>query len=177
MNTIDLVFAILLLWAAYRGYSKGFIVQLATLAALLLGILGAVMFSDFTSSLIIKKFEVSGQYLPIISFALTFIAIVIAVHILAKALNKLIDAIALGIINRLLGVLFSVLKIAFIVSIILVLINKADNKYNFIPDETKENSLLYKPLSNFAPMIFPYLNFDKLKESFEEEQKNQGINI
>jgi membrane protein required for colicin V production len=177
MNTIDLVFAILLLWAAYRGYTKGFIVQLATLAALLLGILGAVMFSDFTSELIIKKFDISGQYLPIISFAITFIAIVIAVHILAKALNKLIDAIALGIVNRLLGVLFSVVKIAFIVSIILVLINKADNKYNFIPDETKEKSLLYKPLSNFAPMIFPYLNFEKIKESFEEEQKRQGINI
>ena len=92
-------------------------------------------------------------------------------------LNKLIDAIALGIVNRLLGVLFSVLKIAFIVSIILVLINKADNKYNFIPDETKENSLLYKPLSNFAPMIFPYLNFEKIKEKFEEEQTNQGISI
>ena len=177
MNTIDLVFAILLLWAAYRGYTKGFIVQLATLAALLFGILGAVMFSDFTSSLIIKKFDISGQYLPIISFAVTFIVIVIAVHMLAKALNKLIDAIALGIVNRLLGVLFSVLKIAFIVSIILVLINKADNKYNFIPDETKDNSLLYKPLSNFAPMIFPYLNFEKIKETFEKEQKKQGINI
>lgn len=177
MNTIDLVFIILLLWSAYRGYTKGFIVQLATLAALLLGILGAVMFSDFTSGLIIKKFDVSGQYLPIISFAITFIAIVIAVHILAKALNKLIDAIALGIINRLLGVLFSVLKIAFIVSIILVLINKADNKYSFIPEETKENSLLYKPLSNFAPMIFPYLNFDKIKESVEQEQRNKGIEI
>ncbi len=138
MNTIDLVFAILLLWAAYRGYTKGFIVQLATLAALLLGILGAVMFSDFTSGLIIKKFDVSGQYLPIISFAVTFIAIVIAVHLLAKMINKLIDAIALGIVNRLLGVLFSVVKIAFVVSIILVLINKADNKYNFIPDDTKE---------------------------------------
>lgn len=108
MNTIDLVFAILLLWAAYRGYTKGFIVQLATLAALLLGILGAVMFSDFTSGLIIKKFDVPGTWLPIISFAITFLAIVVAVHFLAKALNKLIDAIALGIVNRLLGVLFSV---------------------------------------------------------------------
>ena len=177
MNTVDLVFAILLLWAAYRGFTKGFIVQLATFAALLLGILGAVMFSDFTSSLIIKKFDVSGQYLPILSFAVTFIAIVIAVHILAKALNKLIDAIALGIVNRLLGVLFSVLKTAFIVSIILVLVNKIDNKYNFIPKETKEKSLLYKPLSKFAPMIFPYLNFEKIRDSFEEEQKKQGINI
>ncbi len=177
MNTVDLVFTILLLWAAYRGYTKGFIVQLATLAALLLGILGAVMFSDFTSSLIIKKFEVSGQYLPVLSFAVTFIVIVIAVHMLAKGLNKLIDAIALGIINRLLGVLFSVLKIAFIVSIILVLINKVDNKYNFIPDDTKEKSLLYKPLSNFAPMIFPYLNFDKMKEKIDAEQIKEGIRI
>jgi len=177
MNTIDLVFTVLLLWAAYRGYTKGFIVQLATLAALLLGILGAVMFSDFTSSLIIKNFDVSGQYLPIISFAVTFIAIVIAVHLLAKMLNKLIDAIALGIINRLLGVTFSVLKIAFIVSIILVLVNKADNKFNFIPSSTKEESLMYKPLSNFAPMIFPYLNFEKMKEKFEEEKENRGIMI
>lgn len=177
MNTIDLVFAILFLWSAYRGYTKGFIVQLATLAALLLGILGAVMFSDFTSGLIIKKFEVSGQYLPIISFALTFIVIVIAVHLLAKMLNKLIDAIALGIVNRLLGVLFSALKVAFIVSIILVLVNKVDNKYNFIPDDTKENSLLYKPLSNFAPMIFPYLNFEKMKGKIDEEKIKQGINV
>ena len=177
MNTIDLVFAILLLWAAYRGYTKGFIVQLATLAALLLGILGAVMFSDFTSELIIKKFEVSGQYLPILSFAITFIVIVIAVHLLAKMLNKLIDAIALGIVNRLLGVLFSILKIAFIVSIILVLVNKIDNKYKFIPDDTKENSLLYKPLSNFAPMIFPYLNFETMKEKIDTEKIKQGIKI
>ena len=177
MNTIDLVFAVLLLWAAYRGFTKGFIVQLATLAALLLGILGAVMFSDFTSSLIIKKFEVSGQYLPIISFAITFIAIVIAVHILAKALNKLIDAIALGVVNRLLGVLFSVLKVAFIVSIILVLVNKADHKYNFIPKETTENSLLYKPLSNLAPMIFPYLNFEKVKKKLEDQPLDEMIKV
>ncbi|MDY6799816.1 MAG: CvpA family protein [Bacteroidota bacterium] len=177
MNTIDLVFAILFLWSAYRGFTKGFIVQLATLAALLLGILGAVMFSDFTSALIIKKFEVSGQYLPIISFAITFIVIVVAVHILAKLLNKLIDAIALGIVNRMLGVLFSVLKYAFIISIILVLINKADDKYNFIPEEAKENSLLYKPLSNFAPLIFPYLNFDKIREEFEEEKNNYSVKV
>jgi len=177
MNTVDLVFAILFLWSAYRGYTKGFIVQLATLGALLLGILGAVMFSDFTSSLIIKKFEVSGQYLPIISFAVTFIVIVVAVHILAKLLNKLIDAIALGVVNRLFGVLFSVLKYAFIISIILVLINKADDKYHFIPEETKENSLLYKPLSNFAPLIFPYLNFDKIREEFEEEKGNYSVKV
>ena len=135
------------------------------------------MFSDFTSELIIKKFEVSGQYLPVLSFAVTFIVIVIAVHLLAKMLNKLIDAIALGVVNRLLGVLFSLLKTGFIVSIILVLLNKVDSKYNFIPNDTKENSLLYKPLSNFAPMIFPYLNFDKMKDKIDKEKIKKGIRI
>jgi membrane protein required for colicin V production len=81
------------------------------------------------------------------------------------------------VVNRLLGVLFSVFKIAFIVSIILVLVNKVDNKYNFIPNETKEKSLLYMPLSNFAPMIFPYLNFEKMKEKFEEEKADIGVKI
>lgn len=177
MNTIDLIFAILFLWAAYRGYSKGFIVQLATLAALLLGIIGAVMFSDLTSKLIIKKFDVSGQYLPIISFAVTFIVIVIVVHLLSKMLNKLVDAVALGLVNRLLGVVFSALKIGFIVSVLLVIINKVDHKYNFIPDDTKEKSLLYKPLSNFAPMIFPYLNFNTIREKLEKEQEKTGVQI
>lgn len=171
MAALDLVFIILLLWAVYKGFTKGLISQLATLAALLLGIFGAIKFSDFTSDLLIKNFEISGQYLPIISFAVTFIVIVIGVHLVAKMVDKLIEAVALGIINRLLGVLFSVLKIAFIISIILVFINKLDNRYNFIPDETKEKSLLYEPLSGLAPMIFPYLNFDHMKNEFDQKKE------
>jgi membrane protein required for colicin V production len=176
MNLIDLILIIILLWSAYKGFRKGFILQLSTLAALLLGIFGAIHFSDFTSELLKDSFNISSQYLQIISFAVTFIVIVIAVHLLARLIEKLLQAIALGFINRLLGIVFGVAKIAFIISIILVLVNKADDKYNFIPDEKTENSLLYEPLSDFAPMIFPYLNFEDIKEDFknkEEEAKEE----
>ncbi|MDA3779851.1 MAG: CvpA family protein, partial [Bacteroidales bacterium] len=180
MNVIDLVFLILLLWAAYKGFTKGFIIQLSTFAALLLGIIGAIKFSDITSAYIVKHFEISQQYLQILSFAVTFIIIVILVHFLARLINKLVDAIALGIVNRALGVLFSLLKTAFIISVLLVLLNKADNTYNFISDKTKDESLLYNPLSNFAPMIFPYLNFNKWKKEIEEinkKSKDETVNI
>lgn len=178
MNAIDLVFIILLLWAAYKGFTKGFIIQLSTFAALLLGIVGAIKFSDTTSAYIVKHFEVSEQYLQILSFAITFIIIVILVHFLARLVNKLVDAIALGIVNRVLGILFSLLKTGFIISIILVLVNKADNTYNFIPNETKEKSLLYQPLSGFAPMIFPYLNFNKWKDEIKEiDKKTNTVDI
>ncbi|OFX85907.1 MAG: hypothetical protein A2W99_17155 [Bacteroidetes bacterium GWF2_33_16] len=177
MNTIDIVFAILFLWSAYRGFTKGFIVQLATLVALLLGIYGALKFSDFTAGVLSKRVDFNEQTLSILSFALTFIVIVVCVHLIAKLIEKFSEAIALGVVNKIFGVLFSMLKMAFIVSIILVLINKADNKYNFIPINTKEKSLLYKPLSNFAPMIFPYLKFDKIRERFEEKKKDEEIYI
>lgn len=173
MNFIDLIFIVILLWSAYRGYTKGFILQLSTLAALLLGILGAIEFSDFTAKLLKANFLIDSDYLNIIAFAVTFIIIVIAVNILARIIEKLLHAIALGFINRILGIIFGIAKTAFIISIILVLVNKANNKYHFIPEEKTNNSYLYQPLSSFAPMIFPYLNFNELKDGIDEEEEKK----
>ncbi|MFO8235103.1 MAG: CvpA family protein [Bacteroidales bacterium] len=171
MNVIDLVFALILIWSAYRGFVKGFILQLSTLAALLLGILGAIEFSDFTAVLLKDTFNINADYLNIIAFAVTFIIIIIAIHLLARLIEKLIKAIALGFVNRILGIIFGVAKVAFVISIILVLVNKANDKYNFLPEEKTEKSLLYKPLSQFAPMIFPYLNFKDIKDDSEQEKE------
>ncbi len=177
MNLFDLVFIVLLLWSAYRGFTKGFILQLSTLAALLLGIYGAIHFSDFTAQLLTENFSISNNYLSIIAFALTFVVIVIAVHLLARLIEKLIQAIALGFINRILGIVFGIAKTAFILSIILVLVNKANEKYNFLPPEKTENSLLYQPLSDFAPSIFPYLRFDELKDELDGGEPEGGKEV
>ncbi len=170
MNTIDIVFIVLFIWSIYRGYTKGFIIQLATLVGLLLGIYGALKFSDFTASILANRMDINEQTLSILSFALTFLIILVIVILIAKLIEKFTEAIELSLVNKLLGVLLSMLKMAFIISVILVLVNKADNKYNLISNNTKEKSLLYKPLSNFAPIIFPYLKFDKIREKFEEKK-------
>lgn len=173
MNFIDLIFIVILLWSAYRGFVKGFILQLSTLAALLLGILGAIKFSDYTAHLLVNNFSISENYLNIIAFAITFIIIVIVVHLLARVIEKLIQAIALGFINRILGVVFGIVKTAFIISVILVLVNKANNKYHFLPEEKIEHSYLYSPLSDFAPMIFPYLHFDEFREEIDPNKQQE----
>ena len=164
MNYIDILIAIPLLWALYKGFSKGLIISVASLLALFLGIYGAIKFSSITSSYLIQHLDFSDKYLPIISFAITFIAIVILVHLLARMLNTLVKAVALGLINRIFGSVFNVFKMAFIISIILVVVNGFDKGLKFIPEDLKENSMLYKPLSEFAPAVFPYLNFDSFKE-------------
>jgi len=173
MNYFDAIFAIFFLWSIYKGLTKGFIIMASTLAALLFGIWGAVHFSDITSDLLYRHLNLQTQYLSLISFALTFILIVIAVHILARAIDKLLKAVALGFLNRLAGMLFGILKTALIISIILVLVNNIDKRVPFIPEEHKEGSLLYEPLSKLAPAIFPFLNFNQIRERIENIEEKE----
>jgi membrane protein required for colicin V production len=163
LNYFDLIAAILLLWSAYRGFTKGFLLMAASLAALVLGVWGAIRFSDLTAGFLIGQFELQGRYTALVAFAITFIGIVIGVHLIARALDKLVKAVALGIVNRIAGLAFALIRMAFLISIILVIINSIDRRVPFIPEEHKENSLLYKPLSGFAPAIFPFLNFEDIR--------------
>ena len=170
LNYFDLVIAILLLWSAYRGFSKGFLIMAASLAALVLGVWGAIRFSDLTAGFLVQNLNLQGKYTALIAFAITFIGIVIGVHLIARAMDKLVKAVALGIVNRIAGLAFAVLRTAFLISIVLVILNSIDQRAPFIPDDHKDNSLLYKPLSRFAPSIFPYLNFEDIKGRINRPQ-------
>ncbi len=126
MNYLDLIIAIPLAWGAYKGFRKGLIVSVASLLALLLGIYGALEFSDYARALLTENTEMQANYVPITAFVLTFIAIVIAVHFIAKLIDKFIDAIALSWLNAIAGMAFGILKFAFILSILIFLFEKID---------------------------------------------------
>lgn len=169
MNYFDIIFLVILVWSAYRGFSRGFIIMAASLAALVLGIWGAIRFSDITAGFLAGKLQMEVRYIGLAAFALTFVAIVIGVHLVARAADKLVKAVALGIANRLLGLAFAVIKNAFIISIILVILNTIDARRPFLPEKQIEGSILYAPLSGLAPTIFPYLDFDRIRQKFREE--------
>lgn len=172
----DIIFIALLGWALYRGFSKGLIVQAATLAALILGIFGAIRFSDLTSQFLLDNTSLSTEYLPLIAFAITFIGIVVLVHLSAKLVERLIKAVALGFVNRILGAAFNILKFSFIISVVLVVLNTIHAKHPFLPEDKVEESALYRPLSSLAPMVFPYLNFDQLDiDRFPTPPRDQQV--
>lgn len=155
MSYIDILLIIPLLWGAYKGFTKGFIIQISTLAALMLGIYGGIKFSESVSVYLQGYIEVNYRVLMLISFALTFLLIVIAIHFLAKVLEKFISLIALGFFNKLFGAIFGLLKTAFILSVVLVIINMADETLKFIPLEEKSKSVLYEPVSRLLPAVIP----------------------
>ncbi|MFA5781976.1 MAG: CvpA family protein [Bacteroidales bacterium] len=163
MNYLDIILAIPLVWAIYRGFTKGLVIEIASLIALILGVYGGIHFSYFISD----KLNLSSPFSPLISFAITFLIIVIVIFLLAKLLEKSINLLALGFLNKLAGAFFGLLKMAFLLSILLLFINKIDLKISIVPEKTRKESLLYPTLSAFAPYIIPKLNFEKIQKKME----------
>ena len=167
MNIIDGVIVLFFAWAVYRGITKGLIIMVASFVALIIGIWGAVKFSGLVGKWLADTFSLSTPYMNLVSFTITFIAIVIAINIAAYLISRLLDAIALGLINRLLGGLFGLLTMGLVISVFLVILNAFNERHNFLPEEQVENSLLYKPVSNFAPRLFPFLRFEDIAREIE----------
>ena len=170
----DIIFLLIFAWAAYKGYTKGLIVQLATLVALVLGIFGAMKFSSLTANFLVEKFELETNFIHIISLIVTFVIIVIAVHFLAKLIQKLFEAIALGFVNRLLGSVFNIIKYAVILSVILVILNSVNGHYNFLPEKEVSNSKIYKPLVFLSQTLFPKFQ-QNLRDGFSSPTQTQGL--
>ena len=123
MNYIDIIIAIPLLWGLYKGFTKGIILEAATLIALGLAIWGAVKFHDFVTVWMRESLNWTSKYMPVISFALIFIGVLVLVFAIAKLLEKIIKAVALGFLNKLAGGIFGILKFGLILSVIIFLLN------------------------------------------------------
>lgn len=172
MNYIDFIIIILLVFGLMRGYSDGLVKELASLLALIVGIWGAIKFSSFTAAKLYDYFDMTGKFVGIIAFLLTFIAIVILIHFIGILVDKFVDSISLGFLNRLLGVFFGVFKTALILSVIFVVLNAIDAKHPFLPKEKIEQSKLYNPIADIAPALFPIIgegNFDKSFDRFKKK--------
>lgn len=171
MNWIDAVIIIVLVISMITGFTNGFVKEVASLAALILGIWGAIRFSSFTAAKLYDYFDMTGQYVGIIAFIITFMIIVVCIHFIGIVADRIITSISLGFLNRLLGVAFGLLKSILIMSVVFVVLNVVDSKRPFLPRETIEKSMFYNPISDIAPALFPIIGEGSFSKSFDRFKK------
>lgn len=167
MNIIDLILIIILVAAAIRGFVKGFFEEFASVAAIVLGVLCAMMFSDYLKNWLTGVVSWQPGTIKAVAFLLIFISVLIIVHLIANALEKFVRAIAMGFLSRIGGAIFGVIKTAFILSFLMYVITRIEAyDVTIIPKEPKKNSKLYVPIEKLVPNLFPFL-----REQKEEVQK------
>ena len=157
MNFIDIVLGVVLLIGLYQGFKKGLLIEITGLIALVLGVYGAIHFSYLIGEYIEKYISSSSQYTEIVAFAVTFFIILILIAFVGKLLTKVLNLIALGFLNRLLGSLFGMLKMAIILSVVIIFFDKINANFELIDSATTQNTFIYKPIKNLGHSVFDWV--------------------
>ena len=172
MNWIDFVIIALLVFGLIQGFIDGLIIEVAELAALVAGIWGAIHFSGWTAAKLSGWFDMQSAWTGLVAFAITFIAIVIAIYLLGRMIDAMMKAISLGFVVKLLGAVFGVVKTALILSVIYAFLNSIDQKKHFLPSSTIAKSHFYNPIADLVPAIFPIVEGGDLLDSFNRHKKS-----
>jgi membrane protein required for colicin V production len=171
MNWIDAAIVVILILAMVMGFINGLVKEIASLAALIFGIWGAIKFSSFTAGKLYDYFDLSGQYVGIVAFIITFAIIVVIIHFIGIVADKIVNAASLGLINRLLGIVFGLLKSVLIMSVFFVVMKAADSHRHFLPKDKIQESIFFNPISDIAPVIFPIIGEGDFGMSFDRFKK------
>ena len=157
MGTIDIILLVCLAPGIISGIRKGFISQVVSILSLILGIWAAFRFSSNLGEWLGERLEMSVAVVNIVSFVLIFVAITLALHLVAKIAEKLLRAVALGWADKVLGIVFALLKYLLVIGLIVMAFNELNTKFTIVSAEKLDDSVLYGPIRDFAYKIFPYL--------------------
>lgn len=157
LTIIDIILLVLFVPALWSGISKGLVRQVAGILALILGIWGAWHFSDAVAQLLKSYFEADRSVLKVSAFIIIFTGILVIVWLVGRAAEGIIKITLLSWVDKLLGVVFAILKTAFILSIIIYFLNYLDSVFEFLPKKEIADSDIYQFISRIAPSLFPYI--------------------
>ncbi|HSC54433.1 MAG TPA: CvpA family protein [Phnomibacter sp.] len=146
---IDIFVLALLAMAVIAGLRKGFVVGLFSLLAFVIGAAAALKLSGLAGAHLAEAFPGLKNWIPIVSFILVFVVVVIATRLLAKLIEETLEWTMLGWLNKLGGVLFFSLLYMLLASILLFYADKM----GMLSAETKAGSQTYSMLAPLAPTI------------------------
>jgi len=120
ISVIDFVFILLILLFVIRCYIKGFVSELLSMAAIVLGLLASLFFYKNGGEFLRVTFWPDMRLVPeIIAFVALFVIVFIVVKILEAMLKGIVNGIRLGGVDRFLGILFGLAEGIVVVSLIL----------------------------------------------------------
>jgi len=173
---IDIALGIILIWGAFSGFKKGFILSMASFIAIVAGAIAAYYGSAAIAKVLASEVDLSSQKIAVASFAIAFISVVLIVHLLARILEKFIDLLALGLANKLSGAIFGMAKSALLLTFVIFGIRGFGGKH--IPESVEKNCVIFPVVESISHLVLPYWKDWSEKTDLEEleELANEKLN-
>ena len=153
INWLDILIIIPVCWFGFKGLKSGLVRELASIIALIAGIVIASKFSSYLASRL-----GSSETMEIIAFIILFIGVLILVFFVGRLLEKAVNLVFSSFVNHLFGLLFGISKVLIIFSVIFFMINSVDSKEILLRRATKAQSFLYQYIEPIFPKCKAWLN-------------------
>lgn len=150
MNTLDVIILIPLIFGAYKGFRKGLVMELVSMLALLLAVISSFYFMQKGVELLKPHLGNENSLLPVFSFVIIFVAVLMGVFYLGKVLKKILDVTLLGSVDDVAGAILGLLKWGLVFSIFLWLFDKGGI---ILPENLTQSSVLFPYVVAYAPMM------------------------
>lgn len=177
---LDLLLAVVIILAVIKGFQRGLIIGVFSLVAVIIGLAAAMKLSIVVAGYVGEAVNVSDEWLPVISFALVFIAVVLLIRLGANAIERTVEIVMLGWVNRLGGVLLYAAIYIVVFSVLLFYAEQVD----LIMPETIEKSLTYSFIQPWGPKVIDSIGtiiplfkgmFSELELFFENVSKKISV--
>ena len=170
---LDIFFIIILVFAVIKGFQRGLIVGIFSFVAVIVGLAAAIKLSAVMADYLGETTNVSKQWLPVLSFLIVFIVVVLLIRFGANLLQKSVEAVMMGWANRLGGIIFYVAIYTIVYSILLFYATQL----KLLSPETAEKSVVYGVIAPWGPgiidaigSVLPFFKdmFKELENFFEK---------
>lgn len=163
MNIFDILLLAVFVFAVIKGYIHGFVMEIMSLAVIVLAIILAKYFVPYTFPSFSEWLNCPEYVAKPIAYLVIFLAIVFLCHFLAKVIERMLKIMMLNQFNMFLGACVSLLKYILIMSLVLNLVHEVNNRTHIFSEDKENSSLMYNPVRKVMPSLLPYVT----KEDFE----------
>ena len=150
---IDIAFVLVMMLAVFKGFSKGLILGIFSMLAFIIGLAAALKLSVVVASYLKDSAGSLSKWLPLISFTLVFLAVVLLVKLLARVIKRTMQFAMLGWLDKLGGILLYVIFYTIIFSIFLFFAAKL----YLIQPLTIQDSKIYPYVAPWGPKVMDNL--------------------
>lgn len=157
MSIVDIILLICFVPAVFQGLRKGFIAQVISIVSIIAGIWASAHFADIASTWVAQYITASEQVLKLVSFALILVVVFLVLAAIGKILEGMFNLVSLGWLNKLLGLVFALIKTGLLVGLGIMAFTSINDTFSLVQESVLNESVLYPPLKDLAFEVFPYL--------------------
>jgi len=122
MNALDFILLIVVILFALRCYFRGFVEELLSMAAIILGVFLAIVLYRSAGEFLSKQFGMKS-FAEVAGFVAVFIIVFLLIKILQGVLKSVIESINLDTLDRGLGFILGAAEGTLLISVVLILLH------------------------------------------------------